>query len=104
MSKYTFEECDTYGIMEWAIQTYNKWLTYRPKCVDIEKLHYYIRSASMSTGTYTINLNSFNFNDLSPVSSDAEPKLIWGKLNWGGGAKIISYYLLPFAPYFLYLC
>lgn len=50
MSKYSFEEYDTYGAIEWALQTYNKWLTDRPKCVDIDKLHYYIRLASMSTG------------------------------------------------------
>jgi len=50
MSKYSFEEYDTYGAIEWALQTYNKWLMDRPKCVDIHKLHYYIRLASMSTG------------------------------------------------------
>jgi len=53
MSKYSFEECDTYGAIDWAIQAYNKWLTHRPKCVDIDKLHYYIKSASMSTGIIT---------------------------------------------------
>ncbi|XP_026813539.1 prolyl 4-hydroxylase subunit alpha-2-like isoform X2 [Rhopalosiphum maidis] len=66
MSKYSFEECDTYGTMEWAIQTYNKWLTYRPKCVDIEKLHYYIRSVSMLTG--------FNFETLTDYSNLNHPE------------------------------
>lgn len=56
MTKYSFEEYDTYGVIDWAIQAYNKWLTDHPKCVDIEKLHYYIRSVSMSTGIRNHNL------------------------------------------------
>ncbi|KAE9544664.1 hypothetical protein AGLY_000206 [Aphis glycines] len=61
MSKYSVEEYDTYGAIEWALQTYNKWLMDRPKCVDIDKLYYYIRLASMSTG--------FNFENLSNFSN-----------------------------------
>ncbi|CAH1713702.1 unnamed protein product [Aphis gossypii] len=61
MSKYSFEEYDTYGAIEWSLQTYNKWLMDRPKCVDIDKLYYYIRLASMSTG--------FNFENLSNFSN-----------------------------------
>lgn len=53
MSKYSFEEYDTYGVIDWAVQAYNKWFTDRPKCVDIDKLHYYIISASMTTGIPT---------------------------------------------------
>lgn len=58
MSKYSFEEYDTYGVIDWADQAYNKWLTDRPKCVDIDKLNYYTRSASMTTGmpSYTITV------------------------------------------------
>lgn len=53
MSKYSFEEYDTFGVIDWAVQAYNKWFTDRPKCVDIDKLHYYTRSASMITGITT---------------------------------------------------
>ncbi|KAL4148258.1 hypothetical protein QTP88_002538 [Uroleucon formosanum] len=61
MSKYSFEEYDTYGVIDWAVQAYNKWFTDRPKCVDIDKLHYYIISASMTTG--------FNFETLLDFSN-----------------------------------
>lgn len=50
MTKHGFEEFDLHGMMGWAIQTYNKWLDGRPKCVDIRKLKNYIQSASTSTG------------------------------------------------------
>lgn len=57
MSKYSFEEYDSYGVLDWAVQAYNKWLTDRQKCVDIDKLHYYTRSASMTAGTIPTQYN-----------------------------------------------
>lgn len=50
MTKHGFEEFDIHGVIDWAIQTYNKWLDGRPKCVDIGKLKSYIQSISISTG------------------------------------------------------
>ncbi|XP_025200855.1 prolyl 4-hydroxylase subunit alpha-3-like [Melanaphis sacchari] len=66
MSKYSFEEYDTYSVIDWTVQTYNKWLMDRPKCVDIDKLHHYIKAASMSTG--------FNFETLSDFSNLSHPE------------------------------
>lgn len=51
MTELGAKEDDTYAVTDWAIQAYNKWLDGRPECVDIEKLHYFIKSASMFTGT-----------------------------------------------------
>lgn len=63
MTKYCFEDKDLYGALDWAIQTYNKWLDGRPKCVDIEKLHFYIKSGSVPTGiTITILLEWYKIN------------------------------------------
>ncbi|XP_016658719.1 prolyl 4-hydroxylase subunit alpha-2-like isoform X1 [Acyrthosiphon pisum] len=92
MSKYSFEEYDTYGVIDWAVQAYNKWFTDRPKCVDIDKLHYYTRSASMATGFsfetllgfsnlnhsdytelsahFSLMANALNIRDISAQSSD----------------------------------
>lgn len=58
MSKYSFEEYDTYSVIDWAVQAYNKWLIDRPKCVDIDRLNYYTRSASMATGIPTQSLSN----------------------------------------------
>lgn len=52
MSKYSFEIDDAYSVIDWAILTYNKWLVNQPKCVDIDQLHYFIKSASIPTGIF----------------------------------------------------
>jgi len=50
MVKYGFKEHDMFGVIEWAIQTYDRWLIDRTECVDIDKLLFYIKSASVVTG------------------------------------------------------
>lgn len=54
MTKHCFEDKDAYCVVDWAIQTYNKWLDGRPKGVDIENLNVYIKWASIFIGTYII--------------------------------------------------
>lgn len=53
MAKYCFKEQDMYCVTEWAIETLDKWKKHgQPKCVDIEKLRFYIVSSSVYTGKY----------------------------------------------------
>lgn len=45
-----------YGAIDWAIQAHNKWTNGdRPKCVDFDKLNYYIITSSIYTGKYRCN-------------------------------------------------
>lgn len=49
--KYCFEEYDSYGVIDWAVQTYDKWINDgRPKCVDVKQLDYYVVVSSIRTG------------------------------------------------------
>jgi len=51
MAKYCSEENDMYGVIEWAVESYNKWESDgRPECVDPEILNFYIVSSSVYTG------------------------------------------------------
>lgn len=53
MIKYCFEEQDMYCVLEWAIEAYKKWKNDgQPKCVDINKLYFYVVSSSVYTGKY----------------------------------------------------
>ncbi|CAH1713708.1 unnamed protein product [Aphis gossypii] len=61
MAKYCSEENDMYGVIEWAVESYNKWESDgRPECVDPELLNFYIVSSSVYTGFDFSNLIHIN--------------------------------------------
>lgn len=65
MSKYAFKDGEMFGVIEWAVQAYNKWLVDQPSCLNIEKLLYYIKSASIFTGItvnyYYLRIRKYEF-------------------------------------------
>jgi len=58
MAKYCLEGNDPYGVLDWAVEAYEKWKSDgRPECVDHEILNYYIVSSSVYTGENCTNKN-----------------------------------------------
>lgn len=48
-----------YCVIEWTIETFKKWKIFdQPKCVDVEKLTFYIISSSVYTGKYCDEKNT----------------------------------------------
>jgi len=52
MVKFGYENADMFGIVDWMVQAYRKWLVNRPACVDMNKLHNYMKFTSVITGTF----------------------------------------------------
>lgn len=51
MAKYCLEGNDMYGVLEWAVEAYEKWEgDGRPECVNTDILNYFIVSSSVYTG------------------------------------------------------
>ncbi|XP_060880222.1 prolyl 4-hydroxylase subunit alpha-2-like [Metopolophium dirhodum] len=67
MAKYCLEGNDPYGVLDWAVEAYEKWESDgRPECVDPDILNYYIVSSSVYTGfdlMILINLSGSNYQD-----------------------------------------
>lgn len=54
MVVYNFKDGDFYGVIDWAVLTYNKSINEgQAHCVDMDHLEYYIVWSSMYTGIHS---------------------------------------------------